>query len=379
MTDVNFSSTTLRNDELATYRLREIYQSFGYSPYKVSKFEEYDLYAHNKNFLLSENILTFTDTNGKLMALKPDITLSIIKNVSDDTEKVQKLYYNETVYRTSAESHGFKEIMQTGLECIGNVDEYATSEVVSLAMKSLSVIGNDYRLDVSHMGLLEGLLREAGINDAESQKVSAFLKNKNTFELSTLCQRLGASEDIAKIICDLTEMYCPLGEALEYLRGIACNKTLSDATVSLEQLYDSLTVLGVDLSKLCFDFSVVNDFNYYDGIIFNGFINGIPESVLSGGRYDKLLVKMGKSSSAIGFAVYLDKLERVAEGGDGFDVDVFLLYDSKAPAIDVIRAVSEIRAAGESVRTSPSLDASCRYRRLVVLDGKEGDTNEAND
>ena len=124
---MRLSFDVLRNDELASYELRNLYKTFGYSQYKVGRFEEYDLYAHNKSFLVSENILTFTDTDGKLMALKPDITLSIVKNIPCEKENIHKLYYNENVYRTAPDSHGFKEIMQTGLECIGKIDLYAMS------------------------------------------------------------------------------------------------------------------------------------------------------------------------------------------------------------------------------------------------------------
>ena len=72
----------LQGSEQAVFRLRELYQRHGYLPYKMSKFEEYDLYVRNKSFLVSEQILTFTDMDGKLMALKPDVTLSILKNSS---------------------------------------------------------------------------------------------------------------------------------------------------------------------------------------------------------------------------------------------------------------------------------------------------------
>ena len=74
----------LKNDEKAIFKLRTIYQKYGYTQYKMSKFEEYDLYVRNKKFLVSDNIITFTDTDGKLMALKPDVTLSIIKNTKDE-------------------------------------------------------------------------------------------------------------------------------------------------------------------------------------------------------------------------------------------------------------------------------------------------------
>ena len=74
------NSRLLKNEEKAIYALRELYSGFGYSQFKMSKFEEYDFYVRNMHSLISNGIITFTDTTGKLMALKPDVTLSIIKN-----------------------------------------------------------------------------------------------------------------------------------------------------------------------------------------------------------------------------------------------------------------------------------------------------------
>ena len=85
----------LRRDERAGYQLRELYRRHGYTLYRMSKFEEYDLYVRNKSFLVSEHILTFTDTDGRLMALKPDVTLSIVKNSPDAPGATQKVCYNE--------------------------------------------------------------------------------------------------------------------------------------------------------------------------------------------------------------------------------------------------------------------------------------------
>ena len=187
---MRLSFDVLRNDELASYELRNLYKTFGYSQYKVGRFEEYDLYAHNKSFLVSENILTFTDTDGKLMALKPDITLSIVKNIPCEKENIHKLYYNENVYRTAPDSHGFKEIMQTGLECIGNIDMYSEAEVIMLAQRSLEVISEDNVLDISHMGFLDGLLDLARIDDVSRESMFALVKSKNTFELENLCNKI---------------------------------------------------------------------------------------------------------------------------------------------------------------------------------------------
>ena len=70
----------LKKEEKVIYSLRSLYGKYGYIPFNMSKFEEYELYVKNKDFLVSDSVITFNDTNGKLLALKPDVTLSIIKN-----------------------------------------------------------------------------------------------------------------------------------------------------------------------------------------------------------------------------------------------------------------------------------------------------------
>ena len=156
---MTFSEDVLKNEEKAMMRLRGLYGRYGYAQYKMSKFEEYDLYVRNKSFLASDQIITFNDTSGKLMALKPDVTLSIVKNTKDCGVSLCKYFYNENVYRLSHTTGEFKERLQVGLECIGSIDLYSMSEVIALAEKSLETISSRYVLDISPYGLSE---RSAG-------------------------------------------------------------------------------------------------------------------------------------------------------------------------------------------------------------------------
>ena len=145
---------TLNTQERLTLGLRELYQAYGYSQYKVGTFEEYDLYARNKKFLESERVLTFSDQNGTLLALKPDVTLSIVKRARREAGGLEKLYYTESVYRVEETAHEFREIGQVGVEYLGEVDAYAVCEVVRLALESLRATQAGYVLDVSHMGFV---------------------------------------------------------------------------------------------------------------------------------------------------------------------------------------------------------------------------------
>ena len=116
------------------------------------------------------------------------------------------------------------------------------------------------------------------------------------------------------------------------------------------------------------DFSVVNNRNYYDNILFKGFIEGVSESVLSGGRYDKLMERLGKKTGAIGFAVYLDLLEGFHEDKRLLDVDVMVLYDDKTDVEAIVKAVNETVQAGKSV-SAQKTQGELRSKRCVDLRG----------
>ena len=83
--------------------------------------------------------------------------------------------------------------------------------------------------------------------------------------------------------------------------------------------------MSVPDKNIRFDFSIVNDMSYYNGVVFQGYVNNIPSSILSGGQYDNLMLKMGRKDKAIGFAVYLDLLQRFNNTEKQFDVDYILL------------------------------------------------------
>ena len=367
---MNFSEKVLRSEELAAYKMRELYRNNGYLQYKVSKFEEYDLYAKNKSFLVSDKLLTFTDTNGKLMALKPDVTLSIIKNVVANEKASYKVYYDERVYRTTGSGDGFREIMQTGLESIGNIDAFSQSEVVMLAMKSLETVSEDYLLDISNMSFLEGLLESAGISSASMSDFIELIGSKNIPAIKALCAKQSISAENTDRICKASSLYMPIKEALAEIKPLLAGEKMQNAYDELYELYTILSSYGLT-DKLYVDFSIVNDMNYYDGIIFKGFINGIYDSVLSGGRYDRLMEKLGKKTGAIGFALYLDRLERFGEESQGYDVDVLLLYSADTQTKDIIDAIKAFSAEGKTVRATNTLDKSVSYKKLMSF-GKDG-------
>lgn len=363
----------LSYEERTVFRLRSLYEQHGYRPYKVSKFEEYDLYAENKRFLDSRNIITFTDLGGRLMALKPDVTLSIIKNYNDRSGAMEKLCYDESVYRSSGYDSGYQEITQTGLECIGDLDSYTISEVIALAAGSLGIIRDDYVLDISHMGMVSGLFEEMGLSEQQCRRVLKFLSQKNTGELREKLVSWGVDRELLERVCGLTRLYGKLGEQLGQLESLSVNAKTDAACRELRELFELLSIRGCG-DRVYLDFSIASETDYYNGITFKGFVDGVPAAVLSGGRYDGLMEKLGKKAGAIGFAVYLNLLERLFDPGKQFDVDILLCYDETADPAVLGRAVKKLIEAGNSVRAQKGSAGSLRCRRVIRLEEMEGES-----
>ena len=347
----------LKPEERVLFALRGLYQSYGYSQFKMSKFEEYDLYVRNKDFLVSDGVITFTDTDGRLMALKPDVTLSIIKNAREIPGCVQKLYYNENVYRVSGSTHSFKEIMQTGLECIGDVDLYHLCEVISLAAQSLKVIDARSALELSHMGVVSALVDALQLDGVTRGAVLTCIGEKNADGVRKLC----AGKAIDALLT-LIAAHGPAAQVIAALRPWCEGGAAKAALDELQAVTDALSANGMDVGV---DFSIVNDMNYYNGVVFMGYIDGIPASVLSGGQYDKLMQRMGKRERAVGFAIYMDLLERLEDARKPYDVDTLLLYDENADVAALARAVRDLTEQGKSVLAQKAIPAKLRYRELV--------------
>ena len=353
--------------EAVTASLRSLYSRYGYCRYKMNKFEEYDLYARNKDFLISDSVITFTDTNGKLMALKPDVTLSIVKNTRDEPG-IRKLYYNENVYRVSKGSHSFKEIMQMGLEAIGEIDEYCIYEVLKLAAESLSCTGRSCVLEISHLGLLSSALGHAGIGQEEQKDIIRCIGEKNLHELQSICLQLGVNSEHISLLRRLASLYGTPEEVLPTVQA------LLSGIAEEQELAQFLRIIGAlnagkyrDLIRI--DFSAVSDPQYYNGFVFKGFSQGIPSAMLSGGQYDHMMRTMKRQSGAIGFAVYLDILEQYTPARADYDVDTLLVYDEGCSIAEIEATARQATSGGRSILLQRQIPPGIRYRNLITMKG----------
>ena len=358
----------LKKEDRNILSLRHLYEQYGFVHYKMNKFEEYDLYVSNKDFLSGDNIITFTDTNGRLLALKPDVTLSIVKNYREAAGTVQKVYYNENIYRPSKSTKTYKELMQMGLECMGDLNLYHISEVLLLAAKSLEALSDSYILDLSHMGVVRGFLEALNLRPKHEERFLSLLREKNCHGIQTLFDSLKIDDELREKAIALASAYGNMDSVLKTLESISLNETMDRAIDELSTVCGVLEEQGFDNVHL--DFSIEGDMGYYNGFLFRGYIEGIPTGVLSGGQYDELMEKMGKSSDAIGFAINLSLLEDYETNVGSYDTDVLLLYDSSASPAALMEAVQELVEQGNTVQAQQRIPEKLKYRRLLEFDGE---------
>ena len=369
-------STTglFQSTDEAAKGLCALYRTCGYKHFKMSKFEEYDFYAKNKSFLVSSHVITFTDLNGKLMALKPDVTLSIVKNATYGKGSAEKVYYTEKVYRAEKGGHEFREITQTGLECVGDLGLYDTAEVVTLAVKSLQKLSDDYILDLSHMSFVTALLSDIGVGDDDRERLLTAVSEKNAPEIGLICDSLSVPPDKRDRLIALAKLYGSAEEKLAELKALSTGAETDAAIEELDCLYSILKNEGL-ARGVNLDFSIVNDMNYYNGIIFRGYIKGIPQGILAGGRYDNLLEKMGRRANALGFAIYLDLLEQLHPADRTVDADVLITYDKNVPVETIIEACKDFTGKGLSVRVQKIDDGSVTAHQKIRLTERDGAKN----
>ena len=306
---MEFSLANLQPKERASFALRALYEAAGCRKYHMGRFEEYGLYQENRSFLSSEQVITFTDLDGRLLALKPDVTLSIAKTAQPAPGETLRYYYHENVYRPSAESHTFKEISQMGLEMLGAVGEAQVQQAVCLAARSLDALGADWVLEVSHMGYLFGLFDALGVPDAARAKLLEKLREKNAHELRAAAGAAGLTDAAADILCSVLSLCGSYADTLAKAAALCRNDAMRAAVAELEALAVPLEKAG---GVIRLDMTLAGEMEYYNGLVFQGYLKALPRPLLKGGRYDLLMQKFTPGAGAIGFAVYLDELDRLS-------------------------------------------------------------------
>lgn len=361
----------LYHDEVTVLNLRRLYENRGFKKFRMGKFESYDFYAKNKDFLVGNRIITFSDLNGKLMALKPDVTLSIIKNADEGGNGRQKLYYTENVYRESKDIHEFKEIFQVGLEVLGEIDLFETVEIVTLAIKSLIEIDKNAILEISHIGYTEGLIDCMSADKTVKDKLHELLGSKNSHDLQKLAESHSLPKNPVNTAVEIMQPKNTNEETLLVAEELALGAKMQEAVTELKNIYGILKKSGLE-SHVRIDFSACGDPSYYNGILMHGYVHGIPRNVLSGGRYDMLMNKMGRGNAhAMGFAIYFDALDRGLHTREKNTTDAYIVYDSDSDIETMISLTSSLDEKGVSYTAVTSLPEALSGVKIYHISGNQ--------
>ena len=334
---------------LVLLNIRKMYDSYGYKKISLPSFEEYDLYNENKDFI-DRNVLTVMSPNGKLLALRPDITLSVAKKVSKDQSlKYSKIYYQENTYNLT-KYVGYEEDEQLGIELIGKESTFLDFEIINLAVKSLDIINKKSMIALSHAGFISSIFENFDLEYETKEQILDCINRKNSHDIQKILKKNEhISENVKKLIYKIPELSGNLEniekELLKYEINVNTKKILSE----LKQL-NSLLMKFYKKSKIIFDFSVVKNLNYYNGIILQGYIEGFPNVILTGGRYDKLFEKFGVDTGAVGFAILTDGLKGYYKDTDKKDFEVLIAYDN-SDFEKLVEIVNDFQKKGLRVRT----------------------------
>ena len=335
--------------DLVLLNIRKMYDSYGYKKISLPSFEEYDLYNENKDFI-DRNVLTVMSPNGKLLALRPDITLSVAKKVSKDQSlKYSKIYYQENTYNLT-KYVGYEEDEQLGIELIGKESTFLDFEIINLAVKSLDIINKKSMIVLSHAGFISSIFENFDLEYETKEQILDCINRKNSHDIQKILKsNEHISENVKKLIYKIPELSGNLEniekELLKYEINVNTKKILSE----LKQL-NSLLMKFYKKSKIIFDFSVVKNLNYYNGIILQGYIEGFPNVILTGGRYDKLFEKFGVDTGAVGFAILTDGLKGYYKDTDKKDFEVLIAYDN-SDFEKLVEIVNDFQKKGLRVRT----------------------------
>ena len=363
--------SSLKEEEKIILKLRKHYEQYGYKKIKLSKFESYGLYNENADFIKTENIITFMAPTGKLQTLRPDVTLSIVKKYARDKKKeMEKLYYIENIYRLSKEDMEYKELNQIGVEILGESDGYSDFEIINLAAESLEVINKKFILDISNINYLSGLFEEMKLGYTLEKEVLMNIQHKNVHDLEKILTRENVESKYKEILIKIPDLSGKFDRVITEAEKLVLNEKMQNALDELKRLGQAFPEL-IKNGKILLDFSIVNSLDYYNGLIFHGYIENNPKIILSGGNYDKLIEKYDKNKGATGFAIYLDELSGKYKMEKEYDFDILILYKNgnNAKLLDIVK---DYIKQGFTIRTEKYRDdfnTNFKYKEKYIFEG----------
>lgn len=354
--------TTILPDAAARVRslertLLDLLCASGYREIILPTFEYLDVLTPGLHSQVIEKGYQLTDrTTGRTLVLRPDATAQIARTVAmgmlGETRPL-RISYRTSVFRYEPEHLGRdREQLQIGAELIGAPDAAGDAEIVSLVIESLRRLGvKSFRISLGHVGFLQGLLRRSGLAPAEQKRAEQAAARKDIPELETIVSTGAVSSKYARAILGAPGLYGG-EEVLARGRALAGRDRIVLASLErLAKVYRILEAAGCG-EYLMLDLGELRGFDYYDGMVFDVFAEGVGYDVGGGGRYDHLIGRFGRMLPSTGFAFDVDRLFRVLDGVDAANpaggVDCLLTGPARLTGA-VMTLAQRLRVGGASV------------------------------
>ena len=285
--------------------LTALFQTRGFAEISTPEVEFYDLFIQAGNPIPQESMLKIVDRSGKIMVMRPDCTTPIARVAATKLKAVplpQRLYYNETVFRSgAAHKGGSSEIAQCGVELLGAGGREADLEAISLAVEALQKVSpSGFHLELGHAGLFRALAAELELEADGAERLRRLIEGKHFAALAGLLEPY-QDRRAYQLLSRLSSLFGG-AEVLDEAEALVGERP---ELTYLRELYQVLDQAGYG-AFVRFDLGLVHQIDYYTGVVFRGYAEGAGAPVLSGGRYDNLLGAFGRPAPAIGFTLDVD-------------------------------------------------------------------------
>lgn len=306
--DIIFRNAEVLNEVMAD--ITEVYSALNYKEIKTPTLEYYDVFDFDSQPIAQELMYKLTDSSGRLAVLRPDNTTPVARVAASKLRNERlplKIYYNQNVYRINADYSGKKnEYLQSGIEIIGG-DRFRTDIFyIETALSVLKSLNLGYKLEIGHAAFFSAVVNKLNLDDATKEQIRALIEAKN-INSPNLSLESKIDEDTYRLICEIPKLFGgeeALVKARELVRG---NKEALEVLDYIGTLYNIFCSAGYK-DNIIVDLGMAHSLNYYTGCVISGYVEGIGESILIGGRYDNLIGNFGYDVLATGFAVNINKI-----------------------------------------------------------------------
>lgn len=343
--------------------LLEEFSYWGYRRVITPLFEYLDTMSAGIGEDFKNRLMKFVDPHtGEIVVLRPDITPQIGRMVAtqlSDHRYPLRLCYSGRVVRYEEKGSGKeREVFQLGCELLGLSSTEGDSEIIALALKSLNRLGlKKITLNLGHTGILDAVLRDAG--EIRGELVQALVKKDQEW-IRRIVEPSGIPTDVKDVLFSLSDYY---GDA-DILRRASRNERFKPCIEEIVSVISVLEEYNIECD-ISVDLVEVKGFEYYTGVTFEVISSVAPASLVTGGRYDGLVSRYGRSVPAAGFAIDAEALMQNTKSSDGENqVHFIIIPKSQDLRGDAIRLAEWLRSSSFKV----ILDLTGSYADMVDSD-----------